>query len=197
MTTKYKSICVFCASSLGNDPAFVQAANTVGTALAQSHITLIYGGGCIGLMGTVADAALAAGGKVIGVIPKPLMTLEVGHRSLTELRVVSSMHERKQMMADLSDAFIALPGGFGTLEELAEILTWSQLGIHNKPVGLLNVSEFYTPLLTFLNHMTSAALLKQKNRDLLLAAETYEALMGQMEAWKPEYHPKWITEKQT
>ena len=137
MRTRFKTLCVFCASSDGHDPAFALAATLLGQTLARRGITLVYGGGCIGLMGTVADAALAAGGKVIGVIPGPLMNMEVGHAHLTKLHVVASMHERKQMMADLSDGFITLPGGFGTLEELAEIVTWSQLGIHHKPMGIL------------------------------------------------------------
>src|SRR5512133_2919831 len=146
------SVCVFCGSSPGANPAYLQAARTVGDLLARRRITVVYGGGRIGIMGAVADSALAAGGKVIGVIPKSLVTREVAHLDLADLRVVGSMHERKALMSDLSDGYLVLPGGLGTLEELFEVATWAQLGIHSKPIALLNVDGFYDRLLAFLNY---------------------------------------------
>jgi uncharacterized protein (TIGR00730 family) len=147
-----KRVCVFCGSSSGSRPEYRTAAEELGTEVVRRKIGLVYGGGNVGLMGVIADAVLKAGGEVMGVIPENLMAKEVGHNGLTKLHVVRSMHERKALMADLSDAFIALPGGFGTLEEFCEIVTWSQLGLHTKPCGILNVQGYYSPLLAMFDH---------------------------------------------
>lgn len=185
-------IAIYCGSSGGQDPSLRKAAAELATYLAKQGIGLVYGGGNVGLMGTIANAALAAGGEVIGVIPQALMDKELGHRGLTELYVVKSMHERKQLMVDKSDGFIALPGGFGTLDELFETLTWLQLGFHDKPVGLLNVNGFFDRLLSFLDHMTEQAFLKQEHRDCLLLSETPEDLLAQMRRFEPPKLDKWI-----
>jgi uncharacterized protein (TIGR00730 family) len=192
-----KSITVFCGSSLGSDPSYAKAAVQLGELLAHKKITLIYGGGNIGLMGKVATAALNAGGHVIGVIPKFLMEKEIGKIELPDLRLVNSMHERKALMSELADAFIALPGGFGTLEEFAEILTWGQLGLHAKPLGLLNTSGFYDHFLAFLDNAVNRQLIKQKHRNLLLTHEDPRELLHDMHNWKPELTPKWITPERT
>jgi hypothetical protein len=191
------SIAVFCGSSLGADTAYAAAAGSLGTRLAREKIALIYGGGNIGLMGRLATAALAAGGHVTGVIPKFMMEKEIGKIDLPDLRLVNSMHERKALMAELADAFIALPGGFGTLEEFSEILTWSQLGLHAKPLGLLNVAGFYDHLLAFLDHATARQLIKLKHRALLLTSTEPADLLDQMRAWKPAPQTKWITPERT
>jgi uncharacterized protein (TIGR00730 family) len=162
-------ICVFCGSSSGVHIDYAQAAQTIGRLLSQRGIDLVYGGGNVGLMGALADACLAAGGRVIGVIPQALVDREAAHTGLTELRVVSSMHERKSVMADLADAFVALPGGFGTWEELFEVLSWSQLGIQRKACGLLNVRGYYDPLLELANKAVSEGFLREVNRQLLLS----------------------------
>jgi uncharacterized protein (TIGR00730 family) len=163
-----RSLCVYCGSSMGRDPAHAEAAAAVGHLLATEGVRLVYGGGAVGLMGVVADAVMAGGGEVIGVIPKGLFSKEVGHTGITELVEVRSMHERKQRMADESDAFLALPGGLGTLEELAEITTWAQLGIHAKPVGVLDIDGFWAPLLEFLDGAVAAGFLKPANRELVV-----------------------------
>jgi len=160
--------------------------------LAANGIGIVYGGGNVGLMGALADAALAAGGEVIGVIPEHLMALEVGHRGLTQLHVVKSMHERKALMADLSDAFVALPGGFGTFEEFCEVLTWSQLGLHQKPCGLLNIHDYYTPLLTMFDHAVSEGFLKPENRKLVLAGEGIGEMLAALRSWQPVRVEKWL-----
>lgn len=178
-------ITVFCASNPGYNPQYEEAARTLGRFLAAHNITLVYGGGRVGLMGTVADAVLAEQGRVIGVIPQFLLDLEVGHTGLTELHVVESMHERKLMMADLGDGVIALPGGFGTLEELIEFITWSQLELHRKPVGILNVRGYYDLLRQFFNHMVGEGLLKPANRDLAIFEEDIERLYEKMSMFKP------------
>lgn len=167
-----KSVCVFCGSSAGNRPEYAVAARQMGVALAERELTLIYGGGNIGLMGAVADAALEAGGRVIGVIPQHLEDWEVGHRGLTELEIVGSMHERKARMAELADAFIALPGGLGTFEELFEILTWAQLGLHQKPFGLLNTAGYYAALLALLDTAVQERFLRPEHRRLILEEPT-------------------------
>jgi uncharacterized protein (TIGR00730 family) len=149
-----KSICVYCGSNFGERVSYLEAAQDLGAEMAERGITLVYGGGNVGLMGTVADSVLAAGGKAIGVIPQALVDKEVAHTGLSDLRVVGSMHERKSLMADLADGFIALPGGLGTLEEFCEVATWTQLGLHKKACGLLNIGGFYDGLLSFLNHAT-------------------------------------------
>jgi uncharacterized protein (TIGR00730 family) len=180
-----KSVCIFCGSATGADPAFAVAARATGTELARRGLALVYGGGRVGLMGEVATAALAAGGTVVGVIPRALSGQEIAFAEATELIVVESMHARKALMADRADAFVALPGGFGTCDELFEILTWAQLRIHQKPVGLLNVAGFFTPLLAWLDHVVAAGLLKPKHRDLLLVADTVPELLDRLAAYRP------------
>lgn len=191
-----KSLCVFCGSQVGDAPKFSRAAGELGKLLARKRISLVYGGGGIGLMGILADAALKEGGKVIGVIPHPLFGREVAHRSLTELREVRSMHERKTLMYDLSDGFIALPGGLGTLEETFEILTWAQLGLHRKPCGLLNVNGYFDPLLRFLDDGTEKGFIKRKHRDLLIVDDDPSSLLDRFAAWKPLPAKAWIREEE-
>jgi uncharacterized protein (TIGR00730 family) len=166
--SELKSVCVFCGSSRGARPEYIAAAQALGTALAQRNLTLVYGGGNVGLMGAVADAALKEGGRVLGIIPQHLDDWEVGHRGVTELEIVGSMHERKARMAELSDAFIALPGGLGTFEELFEILTWAQLGLHRKPFGLLNTAGYYNTLLALLDNAVQERFLRPEHRSLVL-----------------------------
>ncbi len=190
-----QSICIFCGSSPGFDPAYVDAATTLGRLLAEEHLTLVYGGACVGLMGAVADAALAAGGKVVGVLPDFLQRKELAHPRLTELHVVASMHERKARMAELADGFIALPGGMGTLEEFCEIVTWAQLGLHQKPCGLLNAHSYYDPLLEFVSRMAEEGFIREQHTGLVLSAETPEALLEAMRAFKPLILPKWVDKK--
>lgn len=187
-----KRLCVFCGSNRGNDERYAAAAAQVGNALAQAGIGLVYGGGVIGLMGVVADAALAAGGEVIGIIPDGLMRREVGHRGPIDLRVVRSMHERKAMMADLSDGFVALPGGIGTFEELFEVWTWAQLGDHAKPCALLNVARFYDPLIAFIDQVTEAGFMKAKHRDMLMVESDFGILLDRIRAYEPPEVTKWI-----
>ena len=180
-----KSICVFCGSAAGANPVYAATARELGRELAARKLALVYGGGRVGLMGEVASAALAAGGTVVGVIPHALALKEIAQEDCTELVVVDTMHERKALMADRSDAFVALPGGFGTCDELFEILTWAQLGIHNRPVAVLNVNGFFTPLLAWLDHIVSEGLLRAKDRDLLLVAESVPGLLDALAAWTP------------
>ena len=192
-----QSICVFCGSNPGRDPAYRAAAEQLGRTLAARGIRLIYGAGNIGLMGAVADACLAAGGEVIGVIPEALMGKEVEgrhveHRTLTRLEVVDSMHTRKARMAELSDGFIALPGGFGTFEEFCEILTWGQLGFHVKPMGLLNVQGFYDPLLVMFDRAVSDGFLRPQNRAMALASTDIDDLLARMADYQPEPVSKWL-----
>jgi uncharacterized protein (TIGR00730 family) len=185
-------ICVFCGSSSGSRPEYVATAGELGRELVRRNIELVYGGGNVGLMGIIADAVLKSGGEVQGVIPEHLMAREVGHKGLTKLHVVRSMHERKALMADLSDAFVALPGGFGTLEEFFEVVTWSQLGLHAKPCGILNVLGFYTPLLAMLDHAVEERFLKPENRALVLARESPADLLQLLEEWRPPHVEKWL-----
>jgi hypothetical protein len=173
-----KRICVFCGSSSGTDTAFGQAAQVLGKALVQRGIGLVYGGGHVGLMGVVADTVLKDGGEVIGVIPEALEERELAFQGGGDLRVVKTMHERKSLMASLSDGFVALPGGFGTLEEFCEMLTWAQLGIHRKPCGLLNCDGFYTPLLNFFDHQVHQGFVTAFNRALVLEAKDPDTLLG-------------------
>ena len=187
-----KRICVFCGSSAGSQPEYRACAEELGAELARREIGLVYGGGNVGLMGAIADAVLHAGGEAIGVIPEHLMTREIGHKQLTKLHVVHSMHERKAMMADLSDAFIALPGGFGTFEEFFEVLTWSQLGLHLKPCGIINVLDYYTPLLAMLDHAVEQRFLKTQNRTLVLSRNTPKELLEAFEQWRPVHVEKWL-----
>ena len=172
------NICVFCGSATGVNPIYRKAAVDLGKALAQHSITLIYGGGNVGLMGIVADSVMQHGGKVIGVIPDFLLKREVGHRGITELVIVDSMHERKKKMADLADGFIALPGGWGTLEELAEVLTWRQLQLINNPVAILNVNNFYDALLSQMRHMTEEGFLQSRWLDIVKVETTAEKLIS-------------------
>jgi hypothetical protein len=188
-----RAVCVFCGSSAPADPRYRDAARALGALLARRGVDLVYGGGSVGLMGELADAALGHGGRVIGVIPAGLFAREVGHTGLTELREVASMHERKQLMYDLSDAFIALPGGLGTLEELAEAATWSQLGLHSKPVVLLDVDGFWGPLISQLDRMAGAGLLKPASRDLIQRTRSAEEALGVLAAAQPAGPEKWIT----
>jgi uncharacterized protein (TIGR00730 family) len=187
-----KSVCVFCGASPGADPAFVAGAREVGRLLAESGRTLVYGGGCVGLMGAVADAALAAGGRVVGIIPKALVEREVAHRGLTELRVVGSMHERKAAMADSADGFLTLPGGLGTLEEFFEVWTWGQLGLHSKPHGLLDVNGFFGPLLTFVDRLVEQRFVRPEHRAMLLVGGDPASLLASMAGHRPTYVPKWL-----
>ncbi len=195
MTTK--RICIFCGSSIGADPAFATAAKAVGEVLAHRGLELVYGGGNVGLMGIVADAALKAGGRVTGVIPQSLVDRELAHLEISDLRIVSSMHERKAMMADLSDAFIALPGGYGTLEELCEILTWAQLGLHQKPFGLLNVDQFYASFIAQIDHAVRMKFIRPQHRDLLMTSDSIEGLLEQFATFKPLPVHKWIGREET
>jgi len=187
-----KSICVFCGSSLGNREIYREVATEVGKVIAQRQCRLIYGGGNIGLMGVVADAALEAGGEVIGVIPKHLQEREVGHNGLTKLHVVESMHQRKALMADLADAFIALPGGFGTFEEFCEILTWSQLGLHAKPCGLLNVEGFYDPLIALFDRAVDDGFLRPEYRSMVLMAYSADELLMRLSHYKAAHVDRWL-----
>ena len=187
-----KAVCVYCGSSRGADAAYVEAARSVGRLLAESGRTLVYGGGRVGLMGAVADAVLDRGGRVIGVIPRSLLEKELAHQGLTDLRVVASMHERKAMMADLSDAFLTLPGGLGTLEELFETWTWGQLGLHEKPYGLLNVAGFFDPLLAFVDRTIEQRFVMAEHRAMLLVGADPEQLLRDMEVHRPAVLPRWL-----
>ena len=192
-----KSVAVYCGSSGGNQALFAQQAQAMGRELAQRGLTLVYGGGRVGLMGAVADAALAAGGKVVGVIPQFLADKELSHTGCTELYVVETMHQRKLLMADLADGFVAMPGGFGTLEELFEVLTWGQLGLHGKPVGLLNVAGFYNPLLTLLDQMVGQEFLRVENRQQLLQSNSVPTLLEAMNAYRAVRLEKWLGRSET
>jgi uncharacterized protein (TIGR00730 family) len=187
-----KRICVFCGSSQGSRPEYRAAAEEMGAELVRRNIGLVYGGGNVGLMGAIADAVLEAGGEAVGVIPEHIMSREIGHKGLTKLHIVHSMHERKALMADLSDAFVALPGGFGTLEEFCEVLTWSQLGLHAKPCGVLNVGGYYTPLLAMFDLAVEERFLKPENRALVLARDSAAALLQALEEWRPVRVEKWL-----
>jgi uncharacterized protein (TIGR00730 family) len=191
------AICVFCGSSEGNDIEVLNQAAILGETFAKENISLVYGAAKIGVMGKVAQSALDKGGKVIGVIPEFLKLKEVVHLGLTELITNKNMHERKLTMQDISDGFITLPGGFGTLEELFEILTWSQLGLHQKPIGILNVNGFYDDLLQLLEHMVKRGFLKMENYDLLLVDTTVEGLLTKMREFVPQDVPKWLTGDRT
>ncbi len=186
-----KNICVYCGSSIGRLPEYRAAAELTGRTLAERGIGVVYGGGNIGMMGAVADSALAANGKVIGVIPEALTRWEVAHPGVTEMFIVQTMHERKAMMADLSDAFLALPGGFGTLEELFEMLTWGQLTFHAKPCGILNVAGFFDPLLAYLDHSVTEGFLLPEHRALVLAHTDLDALLNDFGSFTPPSIDKW------
>jgi hypothetical protein len=178
-------ICVFCGASPGNEPRYVAAAHDVGEGLARRGIGLVYGGGRVGLMGALADAALHADGEVIGVIPRGLVDRELAHPGLTELRVVGSLHERKAVMADLADAFIALPGGLGTLEELAEVVSWAQLELHVKPIGLFEVGDYWTLLLAWLDMAVAEGFVAPAHRRLVMRGDSLDGLLAAFGAWEP------------
>ena len=190
-----RSVCVFCGASIGSNPAYREAAVALGQAIARRGWTLVYGGGAVGLMGVVADAAMAAGGDVVGIIPQSLLDAEVGHKGLTRLEVVDGMHARKARMAELSDAFIALPGGLGTLGELFEVWTWGQLGYHAKPLGLLDVNGFYDKLGGFLDHIVEEGFVRPQHRDMLLLGQQPDELLGAMDRFVAPVAPKWVDKK--
>lgn len=187
-----KRICVFCGSYTGKQDFYMAAARQMGAGIAAEGWELVYGGGHVGLMGAVADGALEAGGRVVGVIPRSLSDKELAHRGLTELHVVSSMHERKALMADLSDAFIAMPGGFGTLDELFEIITWAQLGFHRKPIALLNLQGYFDPMLMFINHIAEAGFISNSHsRNALLVRQEAPALLETLRTYEAPSLVKW------
>jgi uncharacterized protein (TIGR00730 family) len=190
-------LCVFAGSNPGGHPRYRQAAEELGHALVERHVDLVYGGARIGLMGAVADAVLAGGGQVVGVIPADLVAKEVAHEGLTELRVVSSMHARKAMMADLADAFVALPGGWGTVEEFFEILTWAQLGLHEKPCGLLNVRGYFDPLLSFVDRSIEERFVRRESRAMIAVAASAAGLLDQLTRYEPVHVAKWIERSTT
>lgn len=192
MANQLKRIVVYCGANVGNNPAYKTAAESVGRTLAEQGIGLVYGGGGVGLMGVVADAALAAGGEVIGVIPEALKALEVEHKNLTEMHVVPDMHSRKAMMLGLSDGVIAMPGGFGTMDELFEALTWSQLDYHRKLCGLLNVAGYYDHLLAWVRHSVDVGLVKAVNMELIVPGETVEQLLDGMRMREFPLAQKWM-----
>jgi uncharacterized protein (TIGR00730 family) len=187
-----KRICIFCGSSTGTRPEYAETARTIGRALVRRGIGLVYGGGCVGLMGIVADAVMGGGGEVVGVIPEALVTRELAHGDITQLIVVHSMHERKAKMAELSDAFIALPGGYGTFEEFCEILTWAQLGLHRKPCGILNVNDYYEPLLRLFDNAVAEGFLRPANRRLVIEETDPSRLLEMLEDYTPAQTEKWI-----
>ena len=190
--TALRSICVFCGSSAGIRPEYRATAAELGSLLAEQQISVVYGGAAVGLMGIVADSCLQAGGTVVGVIPQGLVDREIAHRGLTELRVVRTMHERKATMADLSDAFMALPGGLGTFEEFFEIATWNLLGIQQKPCGLVNVAEYYSGLLQQVDHAVAEGFLRAEHRAMIVADAQPAAVLERLRLWRPSALPKWL-----
>ena len=190
-------LCVFTGSSSGVRPEYTAAARQLGLALAQQRIALVYGGARVGLMGVLADAALGAGGHVIGVMPEALIAKEVAHRGLSELKVVKSMHERKALMAEISDGFVAMPGGFGTLDELFEILTWAQLGLHRKPCGLLNAHGYFDSLLDFVAHSVAEGFVRKEHAAMLSVASSATALLEMLASYRPPVVEKWIERAET
>ena len=194
---RLRRVCVYCGANRGRDPAYAAAAQAMGAALARRGIGLVTGGGRVGLMGVVADAALAAGGEVTGVIPEALRRKELAHTGLTDLVVTASMHERKARMAELADGFVAMPGGLGTYEELFEIWTWAQLGWHEKPCGLLNAAGFYDRLVGFLDAASEAQFVKPEHRAMLVVDDDPDRLIDRFEAYRPPHVAKWIGLEQT
>jgi uncharacterized protein (TIGR00730 family) len=191
-------VCVFCGANPGARPAYAEAAGELARLLTANGIGVVYGGGGVGLMGKLADAVLAAGGEITGVIPQALVEKEIGHRGVADLRVVESMHERKATMADLSDAFVALPGGLGTLEELFEVYTWAQLGLHQKPCGLLNVESYYDGIGAFLDHAVRERFLAEEHRSLLIVESAAGVLLERLRRFTPSaVPPKWIEREET
>ncbi len=187
-----KTLCVFCGSSIGRQLIYSDHATELARHLVEKKITLVYGGANVGLMGVLADTMLAGGGKVIGVMPKSLVEREVAHANLSEMHIVDGMQERKALMADLSDAFIAMPGAYGTLDELFEVLTWNQLGIINKPIGLLNLDGFFNPMLLMLEHAVNEKFLRREHRNMLLSGDDFKQLIQDLESYKPVIAEKWI-----
>ena len=192
-----RRICVFCGANDGSRPIYREQAEALGALLVREKIGLVYGGSNVGLMGLVADTVLAGGGETIGVIPQALVDKEVAHRGLSDLRIVNSMHERKAMMMDLSDGFIALPGGYGTFDELCEVLSWAQLGLHQKPIGILNIEGYYDLFVKMLNHAAAERFLRPEHREMLLEATTPEQILAAMRAYVPRQVKKWITRDET
>jgi len=180
-----KRLAIYCGSATPADPVYIESARMVGRSLAERGIGVVYGGGRLGLMGAVADAALEAGGEVIGVIPDALVSAEVAHRGCTELHTVQTMHQRKQLFTDLSDGFISIPGGVGTMDELWEAVSWAQLGYHEKPVGLLNVAGYYDHLIAFAEHMAAVGFVRPQHRDILIVDDTLEGLLAKMAEYRP------------
>ncbi len=187
-----RSVCVFCGSSEGGNPAYVAAARRIAVVLVRRGLRLVYGGGRVGLMGALADAALAAGGEVIGVIPEALVSKELAHRGLSDLRIVGTMHERKALMADLSDGFVTMPGGFGTLEEFLEVLSWAQLSIHAKPCGLLDIENYYGPMIELFDRAVTEGFVVPDHRELVLTECDPDLLLDLMERYTPPITKKWI-----
>jgi uncharacterized protein (TIGR00730 family) len=192
-----RRVCVFCGSSVGNQPAYAEAAQAMGAVLAKRDIGLVYGGGNVGLMGVVADAVMAHGGEAIGVIPQSLADREIAHGGITQLHVVDSMHARKAMMAELADAFVAMPGGVGTFEEFFEVVTWTQLGLHRKPCGLLNVQGFYTPLAAFIDQAVSEGFIKPVHRAAIVVDNDPARLLDTLAKVDLPALPKWIRREET
>lgn len=192
-----KRLCVYCGSSSGRQSDYARVARELARSMVNRNIDLVYGGASVGIMGEIANAVLEEGGEVIGIIPKGLFKKEVAHTGVTELREVDSMHERKTLMADLSDGFIALPGGFGTIEEIFEIITWSQLGMHRKPCGLLNVCHYYDKLIGFLDHAVSEQFIKSTHRSTILIDECPDTLLDKFESYKAPETTKWLDKKST
>jgi uncharacterized protein (TIGR00730 family) len=186
------SVCVFCGSNNGVGPQYVEAAANVGRSLAGRGLRLVYGGARVGMMGALANAAIEAGGEVTGVIPRQIVDLEVAHDEVQDLRIVDSMHERKALMADLADAFVALPGGIGTLEELFEVFTWAHLGLHRKPLGLLDVADYYAPLEAMLDHAVEQRFLRPETRAMLVRDDSLDGLLARFDGWEPPSGAKWI-----
>jgi uncharacterized protein (TIGR00730 family) len=192
-----KSVCVFCGSSPGARPGYRDGAERLATAIAKRGLDLVYGGASVGLMGVLADAALAAGGRVVGVLPRALDRKEIAHAGLSELRIVDSMHERKAQMAERSDAFVALPGGIGTLEEWFEVLTWSQLGFHAKPCGLLDVDGYFAPLLALLDRAVSERFVTPEHRSMIVVENDAERLLDALASWRAPAAEKWLDRDDT
>ena len=190
-----KKVCVYCGSNYGNDPIFENAAKLLGKEISKNGLGLVFGGGNVGLMKVIADTVLENGQEVIGVIPESLADLEIAHTGITKLHVVKSMHDRKALMADLSNIFIAMPGGFGTFEEILEVLTWTQLGIHEKPCGILNVNGFYDQLLQFFDEVTKEGFIKSTHRSMLVCESDPEQLLQKLLSTKIKYTPKWVDKK--
>ncbi len=192
-----KRICVFCGSNPGKNPVYMEAAENVGLFLVKNGIELVFGGGRVGLMGKIADTVMANGGRVIGIIPKSLSDKEVAHQGLTELHIVDSMHIRKAMMEDLSDGFIALPGGFGTFEELCEIITWAQLGFHSKPCGFLNIQGYYDPLVELFDRATWEQFVRPEHRKLVIIESEIEPMFNAMKNYRSPVFTKWLDKEET